>query len=75
MDGWMDERMNESNGEKKLENKLYKLYRQVASYVDALRASLSVWEKNAQRSSKKRLRGMLMSRLRLLKGWRALSIG
>ena len=41
MDGWMDERMNESNGRKK------NLYLQVASYAEALRASLSVWGKNA----------------------------
>ena len=49
MDGWLDELMNESNGK----INFYKLYRQVASYADALRASLSVWGKNAQRSSKK----------------------
>ena len=61
MDGWMNERMNESNGRKKnLKINFYKLYRQVASYVDALMASLSVWGKNAQRSSKKRLRGRLI---------------
>ena len=76
MDGWMGKRMNESNGRKKnLKINFYKLYLQVASYADVLRALLSVWGKNAQRSSKKRLRGRLMSRLRLFKGWRALSIG
>ena len=48
MDGWFDERMNELNGRKKnLKINFYKLYRQVASYADALRASLSSWEKNA----------------------------
>ena len=41
MDGFLDERMNESNGRKK------NLYLQVASYAEALRASLSVWGKNA----------------------------
>ena len=49
MDGWMGERMNESNGRKKKNLKInfYKLYRQVASYAEALRTSLSVWGKNA----------------------------
>ena len=48
MDGWFDERMNESNGEKiNLKINFYKLYRQVSSYADALRALLSVWGKNA----------------------------
>ena len=46
MDGLLHERMNESNGEK-LKINFYKLYRQVASYAEALRASLSVWGKNA----------------------------
>ena len=44
--------MNESNGEK-LKINFYKLYRQVASYAEALRASLSVWGKNARNKAPK----------------------
>ena len=46
--------MNESNGEKKkLENKLvYKLYRQVASYADLLRALLSLGEERVMKLPK-----------------------
>ena len=62
--------MNESNGEKiNLKINFYKLYRQVASYADALMASLSVlgkervtklqktsaWEANEQASVVQRL--------------------
>ena len=52
MDGLLHERMNESNGEK-LKINFYKLYRQVASYAEALRASLSVWGKNARNKAPK----------------------
>ena len=36
-------------GKKNLKINFYKLYRQVTSYADALRASLSVWGKNQPR--------------------------